>query len=246
MSLLEIARLVQPETTTQNGVVKPERYNIYQLIHHPQMLGKSYGVVTRNGRFDENGDPKMALISGKFHETEEDARQAYTKLVSNMRQRGGVEGTYSFSPKTNNEWEALSLSVEKRQAALERRRQKKRSGEDRDVDEKTRVGDEEVVDNAVEEKVQNEEPPKKKKPRKSRKKIPAEKKTEEAEEEVVEVVEDKGVVIDKDQEEDDKKPQKKKRGRQSKVPENFTEGQEAWNDMDTKSRKAWKKANPIE
>ena len=222
MSLLEIARLVQPETTTQNGAVKPERYNIYQLIHHPQMLGKSYGVVTRNGRFDENGDPKMALISGKFHETEEDARQAYTQLVSNMRQRGGVEGTYSFSPKTNKEWEALSLSVEKRQAALERRRQKKRSGEDR-------------VEDAVEEKVQNEELPKKKKPRKSRKKIPAEKKTEE----VVEVVEEE-VVEEKDV------PQKKKRGRQSKVPENFTEGQEAWNDMDPKSRKAWKKANPIE
>jgi len=56
---------------------------------------------------------------------------------------------------------------------------------------------------------------------------------------VVEVVEEE-VVEEKDV------PQKKKRGRQSKVPENFTEGQEAWNDMDPKSRKAWKKANPIE
>ena len=102
------------------------RYNAYQLLQNDTQ----WGVVTRSGRFNDDGSPKLSLISGKFHDSEDKARKAYTSLIEKQRSNEDItDGDYSFDPDSMEEWEALRQSVEKRQEAAKRRRAAKRSEE---------------------------------------------------------------------------------------------------------------------
>ena len=259
---LDTTRLIQQNLFGKNQKPKPDRYNIYQLLRHTD--GR-YGVVTRSGIFD--GDtPKLSLISGKFHDDEKTARAAYQALITKMKEsRGATDGSYKFNAAADEEWQALTNSVEKRQRALEERRARKAREQPK----------EEVVEEEVE--VVEEED----------KKVEVEVEVvKEAQVEVAPVMEDgkivKTVNIQRSElaiggimaqvikienpnlykeepaeqaeqaepaEPKEEKP-KRKGGRKAVVPPHFEVGDEDreqhWQEMNQKSRRAWKRENPVE
>lgn len=228
---LDIARLIQQNLVDKKDKPKPDRYNIYQLLRHTD--GR-YGVVTRSGIFDGE-TPKLSLISGKFHDDEDKARTAYEALITKMKEsKGATDGSYKFNPKANEEWEALTNSVEKRQRAIEERRAKKAQKDREEPKEEEMV--EEVVE-VVEEEEAGEE-------------------VEEAEEEVeekAEIIQIEDPNLFKDEEPAEKKEEKKpkrKGGRKAVVPDHFEvddeDREEHWQAMNQKSRRAWKRENPVE
>lgn len=236
---LDTARLIQQNLVGKNDKPKPDRYNIYQLLRHTD--GR-YGVVTRSGVFDGE-TPKLSLISGKFHDEEDKAREAYEVLITKMKEvKGATDGSYKFNAKANDEWKALTNSVEKRQRALEERRAKKAQKAREEPKEEELV--EEVVEVVEEEEAAEE--------------------AEEAEEEVVEKaeiiqIENPNLFKEEpaepaEQEEpaektEEKKP-KRKGGRKAVVPDHFEvddeDREEHWQAMNQKSRRAWKRENPVE
>ena len=235
---LDITRLIQQNLIGKNQKPKPDRYNIYQLLRHTD--GR-YGVVTRSGIFD--GDtPKLSLISGKFHDDEETARAAYQALITKMKEsRGATDGSYKFNAEADEEWQALTNSVEKRQRAIEERRARKaREQHKEEVVEEVEVVEEEdkkveEVEEVAEEEmkagvIQIENP-------NLFKKEPAE---QEEQAEQAEPAEPK---------EEEKKP-KRKGGRKAVVPPHFEvddeDREQHWQAMNQKSRRAWKRENPVE
>ena len=231
---LDTTRLIQQNLVGKNDKPKPDRYNIYQLLRHTD--GR-YGVVTRSGVFDGE-TPKLSLISGKFHDDEDKAREAYEALITKMKEsKGATDGSYKFNAKANDEWKALTNSVEKRQRALEERRAKKAQKAREEPKEEQLV--EEVVE-VVEEEEAGEEV-----------------EEAEAEEEVVEKteiiqIEDPNLFKDgepAEKTEEEKKP-KRKGGRKAVVPDHFEvddeDREQHWQAMNQKSRRAWKRENPVE
>ena len=264
---IDITRLIKTGLKDKNDKPKPDRYNIYLLLQNRER----WGVVTRSGIFQEDGSPKLSLISGKFHDTEDAARAAYDALVKKQRDADAQDGNYNFEPDADAQWSNLTDSVEKRQRALEARRAKKagreapepKEEEIKDVqeDKKPKKSKEEIQQEEEIKDVQED-----KKPKKSKKK--ADKVVEEVQEiqkieevqEVEEVVEevqqveevqpksdDEAVKSAEEDNSEEDKPKKKKRN--VKVPAHFQPDQEgreeAWQALKPKERKAWKKANPM-
>ena len=249
---LDSTRLIQKNLVGKNQKPKPDRYNIYQLLQND---GR-YGVVTRSGVMVESGDemiPKLSLISGKFHEDKDKAQSAYEALVSKMKQKA-EEGSYTFDMSAKEEWDALTLSVEKRQRALEERRSKKIAQAEKEA-EKEVVEDKIVKVEAVEEEAVEEEA------------VEEEAVEEEAVEEVEiikiedpnlfnNVNDEEDVEKDVQEQEEEEKPKeepkksKRKGGRKAVVPAHFKEGEddreEEWQKMSTKERRDWKRQNPVE
>lgn len=228
----DITLLIKTGLKGKNDKPKPDRYNIYLLLKKSDR----WGVVTRSGIFQEDGTPKLSLISGKFHYTEEKARAAYDALVKKQRASDNVkDGTYTYNPDPTVQWQALTESVEKRQRALEARRAKK------NPEEAGRPGIIQIEDPHLFDKQQTEQ-----------EEQPAEK-PDPVEEEEQQPAE-KPVPIEKP--DDDlpalqQKPEKKTAGRRLKVPANFQSEDkqdsriEAWQALKPRERTAWKKANPI-
>ena len=234
---LDTARLIQQNLIGKNQKPKPDRYNIYQLLRHTD--GR-YGVVTRSGIFD--GDtPKLSLISGKFHDDEDKARAAYQALITKMKEsRGATDGSYKFNAAADEEWQALTNSVEKRQRALEERRARKAREQPKEevVEEEVEVVEEE--DKKVEEVAEEEEEGMIMKAQVIQIENPNLFKEEPAEqEEQAEPAEQK----------EEKKP-KRKGGRKAVVPPHFEvddeDREQHWQAMNQKSRRAWKRENPVE
>ena len=246
---IDITRLIKTGLKDKNDKPKPDRYNIYLLLQNRER----WGVVTRSGIFQEDGSPKLSLISGKFHDTEDAARAAYDALVKKQRDADAKDGSYNFEPDADAQWTNLTDSVEKRQRALEARRAKKAGREAPEP--KEEIQQEEEIKDVQEDK----------KPKKSKKK--ADKVVEEVQEiqkieevqEVEEVVEEVQQVEEvqpksddedvKSAEEDNSEEDKPKKKRTVKVPPHFQkdeEGrQEAWQALKPKERKAWRNANPM-
>ena len=263
---IDITRLIKTGLKDKNDKPKPDRYNIYLLLQNRDR----WGVVTRSGIFQEDGSPKLSLISGKFHDTEDAARAAYDALVKKQRDADAKDGSYNFEPDADTQWSNLTDSVEKRQRALEARRAKKADREAaaeeqhpkpdvpqvKELQQKEEIPQEEELQQK-EEIVQEDKKPKKK-AKKSKKKadkveeVQDIQKIEEVVEEVQEVKEvvksdDEAVKSAEEESSEDDKPKKKKRT--VKVPAHFQpdeEGrEEAWQALKPQERKAWKKANPL-
>ena len=262
---IDITRLIKTGLKDKNDKPKPDRYNIYLLLQNRDR----WGVVTRSGIFQEDGSPKLSLISGKFHDTEDAARAAYDALVKKQRDADAKDGSYNFEPDADTQWSNLTDSVEKRQRALEARRAKKADREAAaeekhpkpDVPQVQELQKDEIPQEEElqqkEEIVQEDKKPKKK-AKKSKKKADKVEEVQDIQkiEEVVEEVQEVKEVVKSDDEavksaeedsSEDDKPKKKKRT--VKVPAHFQpdeEGREgAWQALKPKEKKAWKKANPL-
>ena len=219
----DITRLIKTGLTGKNDKPKPDRYNIYLLLKKSDR----WGVVTRSGIFQEDGTPKLSLISGKFHYTEEKARAAYDALVQKQRANDNVkDGTYTYNPDPKVQWQALTESVEKRQRALEARRAKK------NPEEAARPGIIQIEDPHLFDNQQTEQ-----EDQPAEKPDPVEEEQQPAEKPA-------------DPPAPQQKPEKKAAGR-LKVPANFQSEDEddsrieAWRALKPRERTAWKKANPI-
>ena len=225
-NLIDITLLTKTDNVDKNGKARADRYNIYGLYQNDT----DYGVVTRSGIFQEDGSPKLSLISGKFHPTLEAAQKAYKALVSKMEEKGASKGSYSFEPEAEKEWQALTNSVEKRQRALEARRAKKaeREGVEKSDEDKSDKSDEEKSDEELEQQDQ----------------VPEQVPEQVPQPEIPEQEEDEEVLENKIQEVQQEAKPKKKGGRKSKTPDEFQPGEEgredAWQQMDQAARKKWR------
>ena len=259
---IDITRLIKTGLKDKNDKPKPDRYNIYLLLQNRDR----WGVVTRSGIFQEDGSPKLSLISGKFHDTEDAARAAYDALVKKQRDADAKDGSYNFEPDADTQWSNLTESVEKRQRALEARRAKKADREAAaeeqhpkpdvpqvqelqqkdDIPQEEEIPQEEVIQQK-EEIVQEDKKPKKK-AKKSKKKADKVEEVQDIQkiEEVVEEVQEVKEVVKSDDEavksaeedsSEDDKPKKKKRT--VKVPAHFQPDEEG-------REEAWQALKPKE
>ena len=225
--IIETTHLIKTNLVNKKGDAKPDRYIIYQVIDHEGDIG----VLTRSGNMISTPQigqtPRLAIYSGKFHPDRKSAMDAYRKLVANMTSKGAQQGSYFYQPNAEKEWQALSSSVEKRRKAIETRRanKQKRAMVDQDQEDvKTPVkrGKKSQVDEI---QVQ---------------------KTEQVEVHYDDVHDDDPPRTPR---QDIKQivdpPPAPKKGRKMRVPNNFTDGDEAWKSMNNSQRRKWKRENPI-